>query len=143
MTQRKADEFLFRIDQLTVDHKPSFGKMNVHQMVCHCTDFFRMAKGTKKAKEYGVVNPDTIKSLAKAGKPTPTPKGFGQVEGDGTKPTDFEKDRRVLKDCLLEFSKLPIDFDFAPHPYFGEMKYSAWTSLAAYHMNHHLEQFNV
>ena len=79
----------------------------------------------------------------KAGKPTPTPKGFGQVEGDGTKPTDFEKDRGILKDSLLEFSKLPIDFDFAPHPYFGEMKYSAWTSLAAYHMNHHLEQFNV
>ena len=143
MKQRKVDEFLFRIDQLTVDHKPSFGKMNVHQMVCHCTDFFRMAKGAKKAKQCGAVNPDTIKSLAKAGKTVPTPKGFGQVEGDGTKPTDFEKDKLVLKDCLVEFSTLPKEYEFAIHPYFGKMNRQSWIDLAVYHLNHHLEQFNV
>lgn len=112
-------------------------------MVCHCADFFRMAKGTKQAGEYGKVDPEEIKSLARSGKTTPTPKGFGQVEGGGTKPTEFEKDKMVLKDFILEFSRLSEDYKFAVHPYFGELDHRGWTGLAIYHLNHHLGQFGV
>jgi hypothetical protein len=136
-------QFFQRIDKLTLDQKPLFGKMNVHQMVCHCADFFRMAQGTKCAEEYGKVDPEEIKLLARSGKTAPAPKGFGQVEGGGTKPTKFEKDKLILKEYILEFSKLPESYNFAIHPYFGEMDHKRWIGLAVYHLNHHLGQFEV
>lgn len=143
MNEELTQQFFKRIDSLTSDQKPSFGKMNVNQMICHCTDFFRMANGSKIAEEYGQANPDEIISLAKSGKTAPAPKGFGQVEGGGTVPTDLENDKRILKEHILEFSKLPEDYDFALHPYFGRIDSKRWRDLAIYHLNHHLGQFDV
>ena len=121
----------------------TFGKMDVNQMVCHCTDFFRMAKGTKKAEEYGTIGSAEIKALAPAGETIPAPKGFGQVEGQATKPTDLENDKKILKDHIRWFSQLPEDFDLAPHPYFDKMDSEKWIALAIYHLDHHLKQFGV
>jgi len=120
VSEEQIVHFFKRIDILGSEHKPLFGEMNVNQMICHCTDFFRLANGSKKAFEYGVVDPKSINSLAKSNKPIPTPKGFGQVEGDGTLPTNLENDKKILKEHILEFSKLPI-----------------------FHLDHHLKQFNV
>ena len=143
LSEEHIRSFFNRIDKLNSTLRPLFGKMNVHQMVCHCTDFFRMAKGTKTAREYGGVNIKELIELAKLGKTTPAPKGFGQVEGEGTPPTDLEKDLRTLKEHILEFSKFKNDFDFAEHPYFGKIDQERWTKLAVYHLNHHLNQFGV
>lgn len=143
MSEEEIQQFFKRINKLTAQHEPLFGTMNANQMICHCADFFRLAKGSKIALEYGQVNPNEIIALAKSGKPTPAPKGFGQVEGDGTLPTDFENDKKILKEHILEFSKLPDDFNFAQHPYFGHLDKKRWIGLAIYHLNHHLEQFDV
>ena len=72
-----------------------------------------------------------------------TPKGFGQVEGDGTKPTDFKKDKKVLKEHIVAFSKLPDDYDYAPHPFFGQVGSKRWIQLVMHHLNHHFKQFRV
>lgn len=143
MTEIKAQQFIERIESLSPDSKPSFGKMNVNQMVCHCTDFFRMANGTKMANEYGKVNPKDIIKLANAGKSAPAPSGFGQTEGEGTKPTDLENDKRILKEHLLEFSAFNEDYKFGEHPYFGNIDHKRWVGLAIYHLNHHLSQFGA
>lgn len=45
-----------------------------------------MANGTKKAEEYGVIDSKKILKLSRSGKTAPTPKGFGQTEGQGTLP---------------------------------------------------------
>lgn len=137
------EQFNMRIDKLDHSLKPRFGKMNVNQMVCHCSDFFRMALGIKKALEYGVVEPNKIVMLARSGKTAPAPKGFGQIEGNGTKPTTLENDKNILKKYILEFSKLKSDFIFAEHPYFGNLDSKRWITLAEYHLNHHLKQFGV
>ncbi|WP_190810931.1 DUF1569 domain-containing protein [Flagellimonas sp. S3867] len=142
-TEQAMHGFFSRIDGLTIDQKPSFGKMNAHQMICHCTDFFRMAIGQKKALEYGQVNPKEITARAKRGETVPTPKGFGQVEGNGTKPLDYEEDKETLKKFIIEFRQLSSDYAFFPHPYFGNLPKEKWERLAIYHLNHHLEQFNV
>jgi len=143
VTEKQIQHFYERIDKLTASQKPKFGKMNANQMICHCADFFRMATGTKKALEYGKVDPKEIISLGKSGKPTPAPKGFGQVEGDGTLPTNLENDKKILKEHIVVFSEFPDDYDYAPHPYFGQMDKKRWIGLAIYHLNHHLVQFNV
>lgn len=140
-TKEEIQDFHNRIDKLDLSKDPLFGQMNVNQMVCHCADFFRMAMGYKKAEEYGIADPKEIIALSRSGKTAPTPKGFGQIEGNGTMPTDFESDKMILKEFILEFSE--FNKDFAEHPYFGMMERKSWSELAVYHLNHHLKQFGV
>ena len=39
------DEVCRRVERLTLDHKPEWGKMNVAQMLAHLNDALRMATG--------------------------------------------------------------------------------------------------
>ena len=55
MIKERAEAFHVRIDKLSLESEPSFGQMNVNQMICHCTDTIRMALGEKEADEYGQV----------------------------------------------------------------------------------------
>ena len=142
-TAKQVEDFFKRIDKLDTSTEPKFGKMNVCQMVCHCTDFFRMANGKKRADEYGNINPAEILELSSSGLTVPAPKGFGQIEGEGTLPTNLENDKTALKGHIREFSILDKDFQFAEHPYFGSISYEKWVELAIYHLNHHLKQFSV
>ena len=135
--------FFRRIDALEENQKPSFGIMNANQMICHLTDLIRMAIGTKKALEKSKVDPSEIIALAKAGKPIQTAKGFGQVEGDGTKPTVFENDKMILKEHVTDFLNLPDNFGYASHALLGDLDKRRWHELMVYHLNHHLGQFNV
>ncbi len=143
MTQDQLKGFFERIDQVEIDQRPRFGKMNASQMICHCADQIRMALGTKKALEYGKSDPKRIITRAKEGKPVSTPKGFGQVEGLGTKPTNFEDDKKILKEHILVLLELPEDHEFALHPYFGNVSKKRWLAMLEYHLNHHLSQFEV
>ena len=144
MTTEEVRSFLNRIDQLTPDKKAKFGKMNVHQMVCHCADQIRLALGTLRADDdYIKIDPDTVKAMARAKETVPTPKGLDQVAGGGTPPTTFENDRALLKNQLHEFLKMPEDIDYPPHPYFGAFDKKRWINLTRYHLNHHLSQFYV
>ena len=36
------NDFYKRIDQLNEKQQAKYGKMTVQQMVCHCTDFYRL-----------------------------------------------------------------------------------------------------
>ena len=143
MIQKRIEDFFSRIDKLTLQHKPSFGKMNVHQMICHCTDLFRLAFGEKEAEEYGKVDPNEIIALARKGKTVPTPKGFNQTKGEGTKPVDFAEDKIILKKYITRFAELPPDYKFSIHPYFGDMERRQWENLVTYHLDHHLKQFGA
>ncbi|MFD0798948.1 hypothetical protein ACFQZJ_15860 [Maribacter chungangensis] len=143
MTEIQIQRFFGRIERLNLESKPSFGKMNVNQMVCHCADFYRMAKGVKKANEYGKINPNDIIAIAKTGKSVPAPSGFGQTEGEGTTATNLENDKIILKQHILEFSNFTKNYKCAVHPYLGEISNKRWHELAVYHLNHHLKQFGV
>lgn len=143
MSDSEIQDFFQRIDKLTPEHKALFGKMNAHQMICHCTDQLRAVMGTKEMVNDSQVDPNEIIAMTKAGKTVPTPKGLGQVEGDGTKPYHWDTDVKLLKDHVVNFSQLTDDFSFASHPYFGPMNKKGWTRLVIYHLKHHLGQFNV
>ncbi|NJB70508.1 hypothetical protein GGR42_000970 [Saonia flava] len=102
-----------------------------------------MTGGTKKALEYRAIDPKEIILLARSGKTTPAPRGFGQIEGNGTLPTNLENDKKILKKHILQFSQFGKDKKFAEHPYFGIISRERWIELANYHLNHHLKQFGV
>jgi len=143
VTQEKITSFFERIDNLKRDERPSFGKMNAHQMICHCTDQIRLALGTLEALETGGLTPKEVFEFHNAGKTVPTPKGMDQFAGGGTKPTIYNDDIDTLKEHIIEFSNLDDNFEFGHHPYFGKFTKEKWTSLTIYHLDHHLKQFNV
>ncbi len=143
MIQEQIISFFERIDNLSSEQKPLFGKMNVQQMVCHCTDQIRLAFGKFKADEYGALTPKEVFAFANAGKTVPTAKGLDQVKGEGTPPTTFENDIGILNQHITEFSNLDDNFEYGRHPYFGQLSKEKWTSLTVYHLDHHLKQFNV
>lgn len=143
MNREQIASFFERIDKLNPDEKPSFGKMNAHQMLCHCADQIRLSLGTFKAEEYGALKPKEVFALANAGKTVPAAKGLDQAKGEGTKPTTFKNDIKILKQHITEFSNLEDNFKFGKHPYFGDLTKEKWASLTVYHLDHHLKQFNV
>jgi hypothetical protein len=135
--------FLERIDNLSVNSTPKFGKMNVFQMLCHCADQIRIITNELVLEYDSTVNPDEIKALAREGKPVQTPKGLDQVKDEGTLPTNFENDRELLRKMVMKFTEIPPDYECGQHPYFGNLDKGTWEKLVVYHLNHHLTQFGV
>ena len=135
--------FTERIDKLTPLHSPKYGKMNVHQMVCHCTDFYRLVLGEKTLEDRPTLSAKEVFILAKEKKTVPAPKGMDQVLGKGTPPSTFKNDIALLKEKLSTFLNLDHEHDFPPHFYFGKLDPQKWIEVSDYHLNHHLKQFGV
>ncbi|TAE31642.1 MAG: DUF1569 domain-containing protein [Cytophagales bacterium] len=141
--EKWVSDFIERIDQLSPDSTPTFGKMNVSQMLCHCADQLRLINHELKIGFDDRIAPNELVALSRAGKSVPTPKGLDQVNGEGTQPTSFDADKETLKQLLISYAELPTDFNCGLHPYFGNIDKEAWHRLVLYHLNHHLTQFSV
>ena len=139
----KLLHFLTRIDSLTPNHKVKYGKMNVHQMVCHCTDFYRMASEELTLTETPKLSKEEVLILAKERKTVPAPKDINQVAGKGTKPNNFQNDIRLLKEKMTLFFNSPKKVEFPPNFYFGLLTRAQWNETSNYHLYHHLRQFNA
>ena len=139
----KLLHFLRRIDSLTPNHKAKYGKMNVHQMVCHCTDFYRMASEELTLTETPKLSKEEVLILAKERKTVPAPKDINQVAGKGTKPNNFQNDIRLLKEKMTLFFNSPKKVEFPPNFYFGLLTRAQWNETSNYHLYHHLRQFNA
>jgi hypothetical protein len=122
--------------------------MNAHQALCHLSDSFLLVMGEKNTTRRPVpVLGKLVRRLA-LDVPLRWPKGYGTVpELDqligGTRPTEFERDRQTLRNLFERFLASPRDFQFAPHPFFGEMSEADWLRWGYLHMDHHLRQFGV
>lgn len=137
------NHFVERIDKLTTLHQPKFGKMNAHQMVCHCSDFYRLIFREIQLNEKPLLSLQEVTLLAQSKKTVPSPKEIDQVAGNGTSPNNFELDLAALKKNLEKFYGLDDGYDYPSHFYFGKLSPQEWRKIAYYHMNHHLKQFKV
>lgn len=135
--------FLDRIRQLTPNTKAKYGQMNVHQMVCHCTDFYRFVLGLLKLEEQPTISAMEALQRAQSRETVPAPRSIDQVKGNGTPPTTFEEDRKALETHLKAFYQLDEYYDFPEHFYFGILNRSEWHKASDYHLSHHLRQFGV
>lgn len=145
--ESKHEEIVARINRLTPESKAAWGKMTVGEMLCHCADGVRMSTG-----ELAVADKSTF-FLRSVIKPLivyvlPMPKSAPTAEEinpqiRGTKPEEFEDDRRKLLECLENVCALPADHSWARHPAFGKLSHRQWGLLAHKHLDHHLKQFGV
>lgn len=142
-TRDKA-ELLERLRTLDPACQRQWGRMSVHQMVCHVCDSCRLALGERQASPAtGPAQRTLIKWIALYA-PLKWPPGIQtrpevDQEGGGTRPADFAADVAELEALT---HRLAAHTDWASaHPIFGRMSRSAWLRWGYLHMDHHLRQF--
>ncbi len=142
---QKRAEIIARINKLQPDAAAQWGRMSCPQAVCHLTDQFRGMFGESEPTHLNSFMKKTvIKWLAlyviSVPKNIPTLPEFDQ-DKKGTKPADFESDRRLLIGYIEKFAGAPADFKWAAHGAFGKLNRNEWNILAYKHLDHHLRQF--
>jgi hypothetical protein len=134
-----------RINALTPETQPLWGKMNVGQMLSHCQAPLDVASGDLQLKSnfilqiIGKLYKKKILAAPGFKKNSPTAPDFLR-----NNPVDFEGAKSELIAKVLKFSSLgPKVIANHKHPFFGEMTNEEWDLLQWKHLDHHLKQFGV
>jgi hypothetical protein len=138
-------EIIERINRLSSNTKPEWGKMTVAQMVTHAQKPFLVAFDELKLKRgligvlFGGIAKKKLISPEPFGRNLPTDPNF-KISGS----PEFEKEKSKLMDYVKLFSqKGPAGLTKDPHPFFGKLSPDEWDTLMYKHLDHHLRQFGV
>jgi hypothetical protein len=130
-----------RLDRLSPDATPLWGKMTAPKMLAHITDAFRMALGelSVKPKRIPLVGSFPFKQLAIYVIPFPKSSPTAP-EIIARAPEAFDVEKANVKELL---ARLAGNVTYAAHPIFGTLSPAAWGTLGYKHLDHHLRQFGV
>lgn len=131
---------------MSPDSKRLWGRMSVHEMLCHVSDGYRAALGEKYiAPKSGLLERTLIKwlvlNMPRWPKNVPTRPEVEQGKG-GTPPTEFEHDRSDLLQLIDRFCDTE-DSALGSHPILGPMHREEWMRWGYRHADHHLSQFGA
>lgn len=139
---RARQELVDRLERLSPEARPRWGKMSAPQMLAHLADWMLMAKGElKTAPKNRALSFPPLKQLAIFW--LPFPKGVPTApELLARKPFAWTVERAAVRKHVESFERLnpPV---WPEHPVFGVMTPRAWRVLGYRHMDHHLRQFGV
>jgi len=119
--------------------------MSAPQMICHCSDAYRMATGEKRVSDASSVLQRTVVKWIALYLPLTWPRDIrSRPEIDqqvgGTCPGDFATDVAELEGLVRRFGTEPHT-DRPPHPIFGQLSEAEWLRWGYLHIDHHLRQF--
>lgn len=144
-SKQALDKSIGRIEQLQPNQQALWGKMNVSQMLDHCSETMKVARGQKELKRIflSYVMGGLMKKSFYNDKPipknSPTHKTFII-----TTTSDFEKAKKELIDHLTAFQEGGMEkCTDAPHSFFGKLTKEQWGLGMYKHLDHHLKQFGV
>lgn len=138
------DELIDRINSLNENSKPHWGKMNVYQMIKHCSLWGEMTQGNKKYKRSIIgffFGKAALKDFIKDASPFPkNVPGLAELKAKET-----TGDINCLKENYVKTIENYADFSNITfiHPFFGKMTKEQVGLLAYKHNDHHLRQFGV
>lgn len=137
------ETIIARINLLSPESKPLWGKMTVDQMCKHCNATMQVAFGKQTLKMNFLMRllGRMLKNKAfntDFGKSSPTAKEF-KFEGS----YDFESSRKEFAESFSQFAKGTQVIKLMDHPFWGKMTYEDWDKLMWRHTDHHLRQFGV
>jgi hypothetical protein len=135
-----------RIQNLSSDSAPLWGKMNVAQMLAHCNVTYEMVVDNKHPKPPAFVRflaklfaKNTVISEKPYSRNTRTAPIF--LKSD---PEDFELQRSRLLKYILTVEKMgTASFEGKESISFGPLRAEEWNNLMYKHLDHHLSQFGV
>jgi len=144
--EREAvEEVVSRIDKLQPASQRRWGKMDVAQMMAHCSAALDMASGRINPPRplIGRLIGPFFKSIYSNEKPFPrsSPTDPKLVVSDQR---EFLHEREQLKLKLRQFYESgEAKCTRHPHPFFGALTPQQWARGMYKHMDHHLRQFGA
>ena len=140
-----STEIVQRINKLTPSTPRLWDKMDVSQMLAHCSGGLQMQNGDiKPARVFiGKIIGPFFKSFLTGDKPfkksSPTAPEILIVNE-----MDFNKEKERLIGLIGRFQKEGRQgVTTHPHPFFGKLNPDEWGKGAYKHLDHHLQQFGV
>jgi Protein of unknown function (DUF1569) len=141
-----VNEITDRMAHLRPDSARQWGKMNVAQMLAHCSAAIGMAEGkvTPPRVLLGrLLGPLAKKSLIVNGEPMRR-NAMTEKSLLVTDEREFMAERQRLRESIDSFaSGGPGMCTKHPHFFFGPLTPVEWAVLMHQHLNHHLRQFGV
>lgn len=140
------NELIYRIDSLDENKTPEWGKMNVYQMVRHCSLFEEWMLGKNKpvykqafiGRIFGKI---ALKGMLKDDRPIkrnmPTTSDLKIKESTG----DLESEKKKWITLIEDYENYSNP-DFI-HDFFGKMTIEQIGIFAYKHTDHHLRQFSA
>lgn len=146
-SQEVTQELINRINQITPNQQPLWGKMSADQVLAHCNVPYSYTFEPEKFKKPGFLMGFMLKTFVKkmvtGEKPYPknsrTAPEFVMV---GSK--DFEAEKAKLIANIQKCQQLGESyFEGKENHSFGKMNSKEWNVLFYKHLDHHLTQFGV
>jgi Protein of unknown function (DUF1569) len=135
-----------RMAHLRPDSQRQWGKMNVGQMLAHCSAAIGMAEGKVNPPRIllgRLLGPLAKKSLIVKGEPMRR-NAMTEKSVLVTDERDFMVERQRLRESIDRFaSGGPEICTKHPHFFFGPLTPMEWAVLMYQHLDHHLRQFDV
>ncbi len=134
-----------RLNAIRPDTPRRWGTLTPGEMLCHLGDATASVLNRPPSEEPR--RRPLLKWIALRS-PMPWPRGLKtpaavDPRANGTRPSEFEADRRRAIEGLRTFAKAPTKALSSSHVAFGRMTIVDWHRWAYRHTDHHLRQFGV
>ena len=134
---------LSRLQALSPSSARQWGKMNVSQMLAHCSAALERGTGDVPARQMwiGKIFAPFVRKSILGDKPfsknSPTDPGFVITDE-----RDFQRERERLTGLVTRFCERgPAEAGKNLHSFLGRMSGDEWGTLMYKHLDHHLRQF--
>lgn len=144
--EKTAQKFLLRLNKLSGNSPPLWGKMSCGQMLAHCCEVTKESLGEKEIIMVDL-DENTRKQMLFEITRDDTPMGKG-INADKGSVIIGERDFEIEKmNFIATIEKLrtggEIEFEGRLHPFFGQMTAHEWFILTYKHLDHHFRQFGI
>ena len=144
--QKITEEIITRINSLTKDSQPNWGKMSVSQMLAHCCVAYEMVY-TDKHPRPNAFTRFLLKMFVKkavVGEKLYPKNGRTGPQFIITSDKDFEAEKKRLIDFINKTQELGgAYFDGKESHSMGVLTVQEWNNSFYKHLEHHLTQFGV
>lgn len=142
-----ADEIINRINLLTTESKPKWGKMDVARMLAHCNVTYTTTFTPEEFKKPNFLMKLMLKSFVKkmvVGEKMYKPNGPTSPIFIIVNERDFEKEKALLIANIQKVQNLGATYFEGKENYsFGVLTAREWNNMFYKHIDHHLNQFGV
>ena len=139
-------ELIGRLDALTLESKPAWGRMSVEQMLSHLVQAGELPFVASVPDRSNWMSRNVIRRLVFTFVPIPkevkTSAELDQQQ-DGRRPMGFDVDKANLVESIEKIGTLDVGHPCLGHPFFGPLSAKQWSRIGYKHIDHHLRQFGV
>jgi hypothetical protein len=145
-TEEVSENVIQRINNLSNNTNPNWGKMSVDQMLAHCNVTYEMAYENIHAKPNAFMK-FILKMLVKNAVVSEKPYAKNSKTAPQfimTESKNFDLEKKRLIDYITKTQQLGENhFDNKESHSFGILNKTEWNNMFYKHLDHHLTQFGV